>query len=239
VEHPAQGWQPDPFGRHTDRWMSAGTPTALVRDGTREGTDPPTARPAPPPQEKPHWIDVDRLPVSRRRSLARPLRHLPPSYPGPPEPSRRRVGVAIAVACCSLFVSLAVLFGVKPLYIPALPKGAVVGSVVGSTSDTYIVEYSLPGQPNSNELTSATGSVQDGQSVVVRYTSFPGTVISTSAPHVRLGVGILGAASGIALIASGLASLWLRLARAKDRVIAREETIDYREDAWGGTSYSA
>jgi hypothetical protein len=36
-----EGWYIDPFGRHEARWMSEGTPTSLVRDGTAESQDPP------------------------------------------------------------------------------------------------------------------------------------------------------------------------------------------------------
>ena len=36
-----EGWYRDPFKIHTDRWISDGRPTALVRDGDREGHDPP------------------------------------------------------------------------------------------------------------------------------------------------------------------------------------------------------
>jgi hypothetical protein len=35
-----EGWYTDPYGRHEARWMSQGTPTALVRDGKVEGDDP-------------------------------------------------------------------------------------------------------------------------------------------------------------------------------------------------------
>jgi hypothetical protein len=35
-----EGWFTDPFERHEARWMSQGTPTALVRDGNIEGSDP-------------------------------------------------------------------------------------------------------------------------------------------------------------------------------------------------------
>ena len=31
-----EGWYTDPYGRHEARWMSAGTPTRLVRDGEVE-----------------------------------------------------------------------------------------------------------------------------------------------------------------------------------------------------------
>ena len=36
-----EGWYVDPFGRHESRWISEGTPTALVRDGRVESQDPP------------------------------------------------------------------------------------------------------------------------------------------------------------------------------------------------------
>ena len=36
-----QGWQPDEFRRHEQRYYSGGVPTFLVRDGTVEGSDPP------------------------------------------------------------------------------------------------------------------------------------------------------------------------------------------------------
>jgi|GEM_PF-1440075 len=44
VEAPAQGWHLDPFGVHEQRWISQGTPTALVRDGRVEAQDPPPDR---------------------------------------------------------------------------------------------------------------------------------------------------------------------------------------------------
>jgi hypothetical protein len=36
----AEGWYQDPYARHKERWISAGTPTALVRDNGVEGQDP-------------------------------------------------------------------------------------------------------------------------------------------------------------------------------------------------------
>ncbi len=36
-----EGWYVDPYRRHEARWISAGTPTALVRDGGVESQDPP------------------------------------------------------------------------------------------------------------------------------------------------------------------------------------------------------
>jgi hypothetical protein len=36
-----EGWYVDPYGIHEARWVSAGSPTALVRDGDVESQDPP------------------------------------------------------------------------------------------------------------------------------------------------------------------------------------------------------
>lgn len=36
----ATGWFSDPYGRHEARWISSGSPTALVRDGVVEQSDP-------------------------------------------------------------------------------------------------------------------------------------------------------------------------------------------------------
>jgi hypothetical protein len=41
----AEGWYVDPYGIHEARWMSDGAATALVRDGTVEGNDPPPETP--------------------------------------------------------------------------------------------------------------------------------------------------------------------------------------------------
>jgi hypothetical protein len=40
-----EGWYHDPYGRHEARWISVGTPTALVRDGDVESQDPPPSTP--------------------------------------------------------------------------------------------------------------------------------------------------------------------------------------------------
>jgi len=40
-----EGWYIDPFGRHEARWISAGAPTALVRDDGVESNDPPPDEP--------------------------------------------------------------------------------------------------------------------------------------------------------------------------------------------------
>jgi len=40
-----EGWYVDLFGRHEARWISGGSPTALVRDGGVEARDPPPDEP--------------------------------------------------------------------------------------------------------------------------------------------------------------------------------------------------
>ena len=39
------GWCNDPYGRHEHRWLTAGTPSALVGDGGVESQDPPPDTP--------------------------------------------------------------------------------------------------------------------------------------------------------------------------------------------------
>lgn len=43
----AEGWYRDPYQIHDDRWMSAGQPTRLVRDGLTETYDEPPDLPLP------------------------------------------------------------------------------------------------------------------------------------------------------------------------------------------------
>ncbi len=40
-----EGWYVDPYAVHEACWISAGTPTALVRDGDVEAQDPPPGTP--------------------------------------------------------------------------------------------------------------------------------------------------------------------------------------------------
>jgi hypothetical protein len=51
-----EGWFTDPFGRHEARWLSAGQPTKLVRDGEVESYDePPDEEPTSEPERvEPH-----------------------------------------------------------------------------------------------------------------------------------------------------------------------------------------
>ena len=41
----AEGWYVDPYGIHDARWISAGKPTELVRDGGKESKDSPPSTP--------------------------------------------------------------------------------------------------------------------------------------------------------------------------------------------------
>jgi hypothetical protein len=45
MEETAEGWYVDPYEIHEARWYSAGAPTALIRDGKTEGSDPPPDAP--------------------------------------------------------------------------------------------------------------------------------------------------------------------------------------------------
>jgi hypothetical protein len=47
-----EGWYKDPYGRHESRWISDGTPTALVRDAGVESQDPPPDEPIPVGMER-------------------------------------------------------------------------------------------------------------------------------------------------------------------------------------------
>jgi len=61
----AEGWYRDPYGIHQDRWFSAGTPTALVRDQGVESHDGPPGYPPPgPPAEIP---EIDKFPADDLR----------------------------------------------------------------------------------------------------------------------------------------------------------------------------
>jgi hypothetical protein len=51
-----EGWYTDPYGRHEARWMSAGSPTRLVRDGEVESHDDP---PDEPPSVTPIRIETE------------------------------------------------------------------------------------------------------------------------------------------------------------------------------------
>ncbi len=61
-----EGWYTDPYGRHEARWMSAGSPTKLVRDGNIECYED-------PPDEEPRQVATKIVPepppgAARRRA---------------------------------------------------------------------------------------------------------------------------------------------------------------------------
>lgn len=41
IDEHGEGWHTDPYGRHEARWISAGSPTKLVREGAVETYDEP------------------------------------------------------------------------------------------------------------------------------------------------------------------------------------------------------
>jgi hypothetical protein len=53
ILHEAEGWYLDPYGRHEQRWFSAGEATALVRDGEVDGNDAPPPEPITTPLQRP------------------------------------------------------------------------------------------------------------------------------------------------------------------------------------------
>jgi hypothetical protein len=65
VDEGLEGWYTDPFGRHEARWLSAGAPTALVRDGAHESHDDP---PDQEPSRLPERIVPVGGPASTRRA---------------------------------------------------------------------------------------------------------------------------------------------------------------------------
>jgi len=74
----AQGWYRDPYEIHEDRYLSAGTPTKLVRDNGQESYDPPPDRPLPdrdlvPAEsagsESSPWSDLERADQPERTAV--------------------------------------------------------------------------------------------------------------------------------------------------------------------------
>jgi hypothetical protein len=61
-----EGWYTDPFQRHEARWMSAGTPTKLVRDGDVESYDDP-----PDEEASAEAVPVEELEMRDGRDLLR------------------------------------------------------------------------------------------------------------------------------------------------------------------------
>ncbi|WP_130491844.1 hypothetical protein [Motilibacter rhizosphaerae] len=74
-----EGWFLDPLRRHEQRWMSAGEPTALVRDGAVEGHDEP---PASASLERPLVPAPEVDPVDGQDLLRSDSRVAPTTNPG-------------------------------------------------------------------------------------------------------------------------------------------------------------
>jgi hypothetical protein len=101
-EHALQGWYPDPFGLHEQRYFSSGRPTKLVRDGRVEAYDEPTAQ------------DVPGAYLEQQRSAIRDAAMV--NYPPAPRPGvaapKRRTGLVnslvalIAVGAVVAFVAI-------------------------------------------------------------------------------------------------------------------------------------
>lgn len=81
-----EGWCTDPWGLHEARWMSAGAPTKLVRDGRDERFEPvprteavATPVPVAPCDTAPHGMDLrrsDQQTPDPRRAMATAASHI-------------------------------------------------------------------------------------------------------------------------------------------------------------------
>lgn len=73
AEPDIEGWYRDPYGLHEDRWMSAGRPTRLVRDGQVESDDAPPEGPFTRPivRSSPHGADPGAADLRRADDDAR------------------------------------------------------------------------------------------------------------------------------------------------------------------------
>ena len=102
-----QGWHADPFGTHEQRYFSAGQPTALVRDGSREANDPPPPEPvadgtaaySPPPPFAPEdgRYGPQSAPFPSAPFPSGPFPSAPfPSAPFPPVAPRAELGATNA-----------------------------------------------------------------------------------------------------------------------------------------------
>ena len=225
VEQSAQGWQPDPLGRHDERWISAGEPTDLVRHGVRESHDPADLS-APLPE-----IDVDELPTGHR-------------VPFPWRQSLRQRVLVFAALGCAVVACLAASFG--HAIAPAKPLGAneAIGTVLFVESSSHYVLASYTPQGNPGAQGTALGHVNGvvaGQSVVVRYEPnqpTDGTVLSQPTPRSGRN-GLYGAFIGI-LGFVGFGTLWVVAGYRRWRLSrAREDATDYRVDPWAGTTNGA
>ena len=231
VEQPPEGWQPDPLGRHDERWLSAGALTDLARDGGREIYDPPDPSAPRPSSPRPYERGVDDLPSES-------------PFPRPWRPSPWQKPLLVAAACCGVVALLAVFFG----HAVAPPKPLGPHEVIGTvqfeipSSHYVMISYTPPGSSQSNGMASGyDDNVGPGQSVVVRYDSkHPayGTILSQpvprSSPNGPYGVfiGVLGLA--------GFGTAWAVLQyRGWRRYLASDDNVDYRADPWAGTTNSA
>jgi hypothetical protein len=126
-----QGWYPDPYGRHDDRWFSDGKPTRLVRDQGSESYDEPPLE-YPRGQLWPDWAardepqqdqpsapgnagqDVSYDEPQGTSSEQDPVSFLPGMSRYDDPPRRRRAGyVAMAVVSVAILAVVGGAFAVK------------------------------------------------------------------------------------------------------------------------------
>jgi hypothetical protein len=154
----AQGWHPDPYGRHDDRWFSDGKPTRLVRDQGRESYDEPpleyprgqlppdsAARDEPEQQQSPdglHDQPQGTWPAQNRDHF------LPGMTPYDDPPRRRRAGwVAMALISVTV-VALAGAFAAN-----AWPRAQTTAGSPPAAPRTQTTAGSPPAAPGAQNTT--------------------------------------------------------------------------------------
>jgi hypothetical protein len=204
----ASGWFKDPYGRHEARWISDGSPTRLVRDGTVEGTDiPPEPLGDRPlvPVEDPNAAtdgsdfrranDAERKPevdVDRYRTMAFDTMARPPLFPVPggegeydrPRASRRRLhGFWLMLLGVVAIVGGLLLIQVPPLpthhFVPSSRELAVLR--VGGTA----IPSNCPDDIENSERSSldgADGLLVKSRDADTQFTVYPHGIILLSGP---------------------------------------------------------
>ena len=141
-----QGWYPDPYERHEDRWFSGGKPTRLVRDqGTESYDEPPLEQPRASgnagqrgPYDEPRGTEPE----------PGGTHFLPGMAPYVEPPGRRRAGgVAIVLASVAVVAIAAGAFAVTAW--PRSQDTAGAQPAVSRTQDTAGVHSTAPPTHNT------------------------------------------------------------------------------------------
>lgn len=173
------GWQPDPFGIHEERYLSAdGSPTKLVRDGGKESYDPPPEGSSPEPltpSMTSTWADD--APTASTQTLAG-APESGSSPPPPPEPTAsttprsRSLSRPLVVGAIVL-----ALFGVAGIAFGVTAGG---GSKSPSTAASSRTKQTTPGS-TAPDASAANSSAQSNSSPSTTST-VPAPTTTTTSP---------------------------------------------------------